>query len=83
MAYFKHIFLLAFFMLIQSKEIKNQNQQLFIEYDFYYYQYVGEYKIESLTGTNSNLQTIVRNFNLQTSPGIVENITEKNFCTKI
>jgi len=59
-----------------------QNEQLFVEYDFYFYQHTGEFTIESVSDANTNLQTIVRNYNLQTAPGVVENITEKSFIYK-
>jgi len=62
--------------------INGQNEQLFVEYDFNFYQHTGQFTIESVSDANTNLQTIVRNYNLQTAPGVVENIIEKKFIYK-
>ena len=78
----KIIYTLIFILSVHLSNLHAQNEQLFVEYDFSFIHYVGDYQVNSLTNHDSSLQTIVRNFNLQTAPGVVENITEKHFIYK-
>jgi len=78
------LFYCSVFVIISfySNGIKAQNEQIFIEYDFYFYHHTGEFTIESISDAKENLQTVIRNYKLQSSPGVVENITEKKFIFK-
>jgi len=78
--YFFILYVILFFPLTEN------NSQiptlLNVEYDFYFYKHFGNYKIQSLSTGEHNVQTVVRKFNMQVSPGVIDSLTQKRYLYK-
>jgi len=59
-----------------------ETEQLLIDYNLYFVGYSGKVIVTTLTDDKHSLQTIQRNINVQSEPGVVENITENSYIYK-